>query len=764
MHIALRKLGNACFRRICNRSKVTSVTVEVGGKPLSFTVNKLARIADGAVDIQMGDTSVLVTAVSSPIASESLFLPLRVDYREKAAAAGRIPPNYFRRELRATDREIITSRSIDRVVRAFFPRGFTNETQIVGSLLSADGVHDPDVLSINGASAALTVSGIPWNGPIGAVRVGLIDGEYVLNPTKKELLTSDLNLVVASTDKKIVMVEAASSELPEDVYFRAVELGFEECKKIVRLLLDLQRKAGKVKRNYDLLLPTAEICTAARESHQSELMEILTEFHSNKVERGRAAAAAKERAVRELKERYPAVSPATLEAAYNRLGIHCLNDIVLERGTRFDGRSFTDLRPMECEVGLKKPLHGSALFQRGQTQVFTTLTFDSQQSAKKTDLISAIIGGSQDKEFMVHYEFPPFCNNEIGFILQHNRREIGHGALTENALRPVVPEEFPFTIRLTSQVLESNGSSSMASICAGSLALMDAAVPISSSVAGVACGLVAKENDESGDFENYRILTDISGLEDALGGMDFKVAGTRDGITACQLDVKSVRGLPLHVFKETLEVATKGRHKVLDVMDETMSEARTEPNSNRPVYETITVPAVKRYKFLGPGGYRIRKLTEETGVGIEPVGEEEFSVYAPTPSMMQDAKQRIETLLSEAEDPEMEFGAVYTGTIVDIRDFGVMIELFKGVSPALVHNSQLDHRKVYHPSVLNLKLGQEMTVKYLGRDPSSGRIRLSRKALLPPPADRDDQTSAHHRRNGGKTKRTRPSDWIYTVR
>eukprot|EP00118_Oscarella_pearsei_P010698 m.67061 g.67061 ORF g.67061 m.67061 type:complete len:793 (+) comp35433_c0_seq2:38-2416(+) len=786
----LRKaLGHFCFRLIHRSTApaVTSLTIDVAGKPLTFTVNKLARIADGAVDVEMGDTSVLVTAVSSPLASEGSFVPLRVDYREKAAAAGRIPPNYFRRELRPTDREIITSRSIDRTVRPFFPKGFVNNTQIVGSLLSADGIHDPDVLSINGASAALTVSGIPWKGPIGAVRVGLVDGNFILNPTKKELSVSELNLLVSCAENRIVMVESSSSELSPEILFKAVQLGYEECQKIVAFLLKLRQETGKPEKRHSLFVPPPEISDVAREKYQKELMEIMTSLHSDKVERGQAVADAKERAVTAMKEQFPATSGGLLEVAYNQLGKNCLHEIVLKGKTRFDGRGFSDLRPMYCEVDLKKSLHGSALFQRGGTQVFGTLTFDSQRSAKKTDLISAVIGACEDKEFMVHYEFPPFCNNEIGFILQHNRREIGHGALTENALHPVVPEEFPFAIRLTSQVFESNGSSSMASVCAGSLALMDAAVPISGSVAGLACGLVATEND-SGNLDDYQILTDISGLEDALGQMDFKVAGTRDGITACQMDVKSFRGLPLAVFKESLEAAAEGRHKVLDVMDATMSEARSEPKDNRPVYDVVTVPAMKRHYFLGSGGYKIRRLTNETGVSIEPVGEETFSIYAPTPSKMLEAKQRIEKLLSEADGPELEFGVAYTATIVEIRDFGVMVELFEGASSVLVHNSQLDHMLVYHPSALNLEKGQEIKVKYLGRDPLSGRIRLSRKALLPAPTGSSSGGGFHHRKNGRKgpprgptsshggesshykkndgskqQKRTHSSDWIFTV-
>nr|XP_036876336.1 polyribonucleotide nucleotidyltransferase 1, mitochondrial isoform X1 [Manis javanica] len=680
-----------------------------------------------------GDTAVMVTAVSKTKPSPSQFMPLVVDYRQKAAAAGRIPTNYLRRETGSSDKEILTSRVIDRSVRPLFPAGYFYDTQILCNLLAVDGVNEPDVLAINGASAALSLSDIPWNGPIGAVRVGMIDGECVVNPTRKEMSFSTLNLVVAGAPKsQIVMLEASAENILQQDFCHAIKVGVKYTQQIIQGIQQLVKEIRVTKRTpQKLFTPSPEIIKHTNKFAMERLYAVFTDYEHDKISRDEAVNKIRLDTEEQLKEKFPEVDPYEIIESFNVVAKEVFRSIILNEYKRCDGRDLTSLRNIHCEVDMYKILHGSALFQRGQTQVLCTVTFDSLESSIKSDQIVTAINGVKDKNFMLHYEFPPYATNEIGKVTGVNRRELGHGALAEKALYPVIPKDFPFTIRVTSEVLESNGSSSMASVCGGSLALMDAGVPISSAVAGVAVGMVTKNNPDKGEIEDYRLLTDILGIEDYSGDMDFKIAGTSKGITALQADIK-LPGIPIKIIMEAIQQASVAKKEILQIMNKTISKPRASRKENGPVVETVQVPLSKRAKFVGPGGYHLKKLQAETGVTISQVDEETFSIFAPTPSAMHEARDFITEICKDDQEQQLEFGAVYTATITEIRDTGVMVKLYPNMTAVLLHNTQLDQRKIKHPTALGLEVGQEIQVKYFGRDPADGRMRLSRKVLQSP--------------------------------
>ncbi|XP_066482179.1 polyribonucleotide nucleotidyltransferase 1, mitochondrial isoform X1 [Tiliqua scincoides] len=711
-----------------------AVSVEVGSRKLEISSGKLARFADGCAVVQLGDTSVMVTAVSKTKPSPSQFMPLVVDYRQKAAAAGRIPTNYMRRELGSTDREILASRVIDRSIRPLFPAGYYYDTQILCNLLAVDGVHDPEVLAINGASAALTLSDIPWNGPIGAVRVGLIDGEVIVNPTRKEMSSSTLDMIVSGAPRsQIVMLEAAAENVLQQDFCHAIKVGVKHTQQIIQGIQQLAREQGVAKRTVQKLFTAPEeIVECAKQLASEKVTAVFSDFNHDKISRDDAINKIRLETEEQLKEKFPEAEPYEVMESFNVVSKEIFRNLVLNEYRRCDGRDLTSLRNISCEVDMFKTLHGSALFQRGQTQVLCTVTFDSLESSVKSDLITTAISGIKEKNFMLHYEFPPYATNEIGKITGVNRRELGHGALAEKALKPVIPSEFPFTIRVTSEVLESNGSSSMASACGGSLALMDAGVPISSAVAGVAVGLVTRSNsNKNGDIEDYRLLTDILGIEDYNGDMDFKMAGTNKGITALQADIK-LPGIPLKIVMEAIQQATVAKREILQIMNKAIAKPRASRKENGPLVETVQVPLSKRARFVGPGGYNLKKLQAETGVTVSQIDEESFSVFAPTPAAMQEAREFITEICKDDQEYQLEFGAIYTATVTELRDIGVMVKLYPNMTPVLLHNSQLDQRKIKHPSALGLEVGQEIQVKYFGRDPTDGRMRLSRKVLLSP--------------------------------
>uniref|UniRef100_A0A8C2YEM4 polyribonucleotide nucleotidyltransferase n=1 Tax=Coturnix japonica TaxID=93934 RepID=A0A8C2YEM4_COTJA len=634
-----------------------------------------------------------------------------VDYRQKAAAAGRIPTNYLRRELGTTDKEILTSRVIDRSIRPLFPVGYFYDTQILCNLLAVDGVNDPDILAINGASAALALSDIPWNGPVGAVRVGLVDGETVINPTRKQMSSSTLNLVVAAAPQnQVVMLEATAENILQQDFCHAIKVGVKQTQHIIQGIQQLVKERGVVKRTVQkLFVAPEEIVESISRDEAINKIRLETE--------------------EQLKEKFPEAEPYEIMESFNAVSKDIFRNLILNEYRRCDGRDLTSLRDIKCEVNMFKMLHGSALFQRGQTQVLCTVTFDSIESSVKSDLISTAV--RYVYLWMFFLSFPPYATNEIGKVTGVNRRELGHGALAERALKPIIPQDFPFTIRVTSEVLESNGSSSMASACGGSLALMDAGVPVSSAVAGVAVGLVTKYDLEGKDLEDYRLLTDILGIEDYYGDMDFKLAGTSKGVTALQVDLK-LPGIPIKIIMEAIQQATAAKREILQIMNETLAKPRPNRKESGPVVETIHVPLSKRLRFLGPGAYNLKKLQAKTGVTLSQLDEETYSMFAPTPSAMHEAREFIGELCKDDQEINLEFGAVYTATITEIRDSGVMVKLYPNMTPVLLHNSQLDQRKIKHPSALGLEVGQEIQVKYFGRDPTDGRMRLSRKVLQSP--------------------------------
>ncbi|XP_012505290.1 PREDICTED: polyribonucleotide nucleotidyltransferase 1, mitochondrial [Propithecus coquereli] len=647
-------------------------------RKLEISSGKLARFADGSAVVQSGDTAVMVTAVSKTKPSPSQFMPLV----------------FFLSAL-----------------------NFLPLYQVLCNLLAVDGVNEPDVLAINGASVALSLSDIPWNGPVGAVRIGMIGGECVVNPTRKEMSSSTLNLVVAGAPKsQIVMLEASAENILQQDFCHAIKVGMKYTQQIIQGIQQLVKEIGVTKRTpQKLFTPSPEIVKHAHKVRTTTLKTVRP-FH---------------KAWLGLSEKFTEVDPYEIIESFNVVAKEVFRSIILNEYKRCDGRDMTSLRNISCEVDMFKILHGSALFQRGQTQVLCTVTFDSLESSIKSDQIMTAINGIKDKNFMLHYEFPPYATNETGKITGLNRRELGHGALAEKALYPVIPKDFPFTIRITSEVLESNGSSSMASACGGSLALMDAGVPISSAVAGVAIGLVTKNDPEKGEIEDYRLLTDILGIEDYNGDMDFKIAGTNKGITALQADIK-LPGIPIKIVMEAIQQASVAKKEILQIMNKTISKPRASRKENGPVVETVQVPLSKRAKFVGPGGYHLKKLQAETGVTISQVDEETYSIFAPTPGAMHEARDFITEICKDDQEQQLEFGAVYTATITEIRDSGVMVKLYPNMTAVLLHNTQLDQRKIKHPTALGLEVGQEIQVKYFGRDPADGRMRLSRKVLQSP--------------------------------
>ncbi|XP_010783292.1 polyribonucleotide nucleotidyltransferase 1, mitochondrial [Notothenia coriiceps] len=741
----LLSLGHSFARlhvRLCHQSVYSSnantrrLVVDLGEKKLEISSGRFARFADGSAVVKLGETSVMVTAVSKTKPSPSQFMPLVVDYRQKAAAAGRIPTNHLRRELGITDNEILTSRLIDRAIRPLFPAGYFYDTQVVCNLLAVDGVNDPDVLAINAASAALALSDIPWNGPIGAVRVGMIDGEMLINPTRKEMNSSTLNLIVAGApSSQVVMIEASAENILQQDFCHAVKVGVKHTNQIVLAIQQLAREQKVIKRTpVKIFSAPAAMVERVRQLASKRIYAVFTDYSHDKISRDEAINKVRLETEMELKEKFPEADFFEVMESFNTVSKEVFRNLILHEYKRCDGRELTALRDISCEVDLFKPLHGSALFQRGQTQVLCSVTFDSLESSIKADIITTALSGIKSKNFMLHYEFPPYATNEVGRMGGTNRRELGHGALAEKALRPIIPKDFPFTIRVTAEVMESNGSSSMASACGGSLALMDAGVPISSAVAGVAVGLISTANPEKPtEIQDYRLLTDILGIEDYLGDMDFKLAGTNKGITALQADVK-IPGLPLKLVMEAIQQATVAKREILGIMNKSIAKPRESRKENGPVVEKVRVPVSKRAHFVGPGGYNLRRLQAQTGVTISQVDEETFSVFAPTPGAMNEAQDLIGDICKDDQEQQLEFGAIYTATIIEIRDIGVMVKLYPNMSAVLLHNSQLDQKRIRHPSALGLEVGQQIQVKYFGRDPTDGRMRLSRKVLQSPAA------------------------------
>jgi len=682
-----------------------------GGKSLSFETGKLAKQAHGSVVVRIGDSVVLATAVANPDPREGIdFFPLTVDYREYTYAGGRIPGGFIKREGRPSEREILTSRQIDRPIRPLFPEGFKCETQVIAFVLSADTENDPDVAGINGASAALTISDIPFNGPIGAVRVGLVSGQFIINPTYSEMRDSILNIMVVGTADGIVMIESGAKEVKEETVVDAIEFAHTEIKKICAAINDLKGKAGKPKREVTAPEFDQAYYNQLRAKIGAELAEGLdTEKHPK---------AESYNLVRDLKKKLQAEIPKEDEAAqaklkgyYEILRERIFREQVINNKRRPDGRPFDKVRDIWVEVGVLPRTHGSAIFTRGETQALVTTTLGTSDDQQRLETFE----GEAKKRFLLHYNFPPFSVGEVSFLRGAGRREIGHGALAERAISAMLPteENWPYTMRVVSDILESNGSSSMATVCGASLSLMDAGVPLKSPVAGVAMGLVKEGND-------YAILTDIAGAEDHYGDMDFKVAGTKDGITALQMDIK-VGGITAQIMREALAQAQRGRLHILEKMSEGITGHREKVSAYAPRIYTLQIPVDKIRDVIGPGGKMIRSIIEQTGVKIDVEDTGKINVASNDEASANRALQIIRDLTATAE-----VGKTYLGTVTRLADFGAFVEIIPGTD-GLLHISEVAEHRIKDVRD-ELKEGDQVLVKVLAVE--GNRIRLSRKAIL----------------------------------
>src|SRR5437588_1418501 len=694
------------------KPEVTEIVVELaGGKKLTFETGKLAKQAHGASVVRIGDNVVLATAVSNTEPREGIdFFPLTVDYREYTYAGGRIPGGFIKREGRPSEREILTSRMIDRPIRPLFPEGFRCETQVIAFVLSADTENDPDVAAINAASAALTISDIPFQGPIGAVRVGLIDGQFVVNPTYTEMRDGLLNIMVVGSADAIVMIESGAKEVKEDTVVDAIEFAHAEIKKICAKILGLRDKVGKPKRKVEPPAFDQAYFDALKSRAQARLTDALdTEKHPKAESYGLVDAYQKE-LLSEVAEEDDD-GRAKLENYFEILRERIFREQVLGKKRRPDGREFDEIRPIWIEIGMLPRTHGSAIFTRGETQALVTTTLGTSDDMQRLEVFE----GEAKKRFMLHYNFPPFSVGEVAFLRGAGRREIGHGALAERALSAVLPSEdkWPYAMRVVSDILESNGSSSMATVCGASLSLMDAGVPIAAPVAGVAMGLV-KEG------EKYAILTDIAGAEDHYGDMDFKVAGTGEGITALQMDIK-VMGITPQIMREALAQARRGRLFILDKMQEAISTPREKVSAYAPRIYTLQIPVDKIRDVIGPGGKMIRSIIEQTGVKIDVEDSGKVNVASNDEASAARALQIIGDLTATAE-----VGKTYLGKVSRLADFGAFVEILPGTD-GLLHISEVAEHRIKDIRD-ELKEGDQVLVKVLAVE--GNRIRLSRKAVL----------------------------------
>ncbi|MEW5978558.1 MAG: polyribonucleotide nucleotidyltransferase [Acidobacteriota bacterium] len=690
---------------------IHQASMTLGGRELTLETGKLAKQAHGAVQVRFGDTVVLVTACSNKEPRKDAdFFPLTVDYRENYYAAGRIPGGFFKREGKPSEKEVLTSRLIDRPIRPLFPEGFRCETQVIALVLSADGENDPDTISITGASTALFLSDIPFHTPIAAVRVGMVEGQLLINPTSRQLKESKLNLVIAGSEDAIMMVEAGAQEVSEQVMVDALSFGHSEIKRIVALQKELASKLQPVKRTVSFEPPDAKLYDEVSQKVSVDLRDALNTEKYSKIESYEKVDQVK----RALVESYPEEDEAMRKEVariFGQLKERIFRDDMLNKGRRPDGRAFDEIRPITCEVGLLPRTHGSALFTRGETQALVIATLGTSEDAQKIDIME----GESSKRFMLHYNFPPFSVGEVAFLRGPGRREVGHGALAERAILPIVPpeEKFPYTIRIVSDILESNGSSSMASVCGGVLSLMDAGVPIKAPVAGVAMGLV-KEGDK------YAILTDIAGAEDHYGDMDFKVAGTAEGITALQMDIK-IGGITTEIMGQALEQARSGRLFILNKMLEVIPQARASTSRFAPRIYTIKISPDKIRDVIGPGGKVIRSIIDQTGVKIDVSDDGQVKVAAMDEASANKAIQMIKEITAEAE-----MGKIYLGKVVRLADFGAFVEIFPGTD-GLLHISEIAEHRIRDIKD-ELKEGDQLLVKVIGID--GQKIKLSRKAVL----------------------------------
>ncbi|MFP4156367.1 MAG: polyribonucleotide nucleotidyltransferase [Opitutales bacterium] len=696
--------------------------VSVDGLDIEFATGTLAGLASGAVTIRSGETEmfVSVTAASSLRPGQDFF-PLTVDYREKFSAAGKFPGGYFKREGKPTEKEILTSRLCDRPLRPLFPKGFMNEVQVIGMLLATDGVHEPDVLMVNGASAATLISDVPWNGPVGCVRVGQIDGEFVTNPTHEEMLDSDLDLIYVGSETEMLMIEGSAEFISDERFYEALEYGQKAIQPIIAAQRELAKLAGKAKKEFNLVTTPQEVVEFCESFAAEKVREALKEdsFSARKL----AIEGITKETTSALEEKIGAdkVDGDDVARAFEEIQEKLYRQNILETGRRVDGRGVDDLRPISCDTGVLPRVHGSALFNRGETQALVISTLGTSRDTQSVD---GLTGGATSKSFILHYNFPPFSTGEAGRFGFTSRREQGHGALAERSLLPILPpeDEFPYAIRLVSEVMSSNGSTSMASICGGCLSLMDAGVPISAPCAGISVGLVS-EQDADGKISNYKILTDILGAEDHFGDMDFKIAGTKDGITGFQLDLK-INGLPFDITLEAIKKNAAARTKILAIMGEHLPESRKDLREHAPRIHTIQIAPDKIGALIGPGGKNIRRITEVSGAQVDIEDENgagRVLIFATDKESMERAIQEVDLCTAE-----IEVGKTYRGIVRGVKDFGAFVECLPG-KEGLVHISELADFRVNKTEDI-CKLGDEMVVKCIGVE--KGKVRLSRKAAL----------------------------------
>jgi polyribonucleotide nucleotidyltransferase len=688
------------------------VSVELsGGKQLTFETGRLAKQAHGAAVVRSGDNVVLATAVANQEPREGIdFFPLTVDYREYTYAGGRIPGGFIKREGRPSEREILTSRQIDRPIRPLFPDGFRCETQVISFVLSADTENDPDVLAINGASCALTLSDIPFQGPVGAVRVGLLNGQFVINPNYEEMRSGLLRLMVVGTAEGIVMIEAGASQVQEQTIVDAIEFGHKEIKKICAAINELRERVGRPKRAFTAPEIDDSYFKQLRSKVESRLSDALDTQKHPKAESYDLVKAYRKELVEALPEE-DVEGRDKLAKYYELIRERIFRDQVIAKKRRPDGRAFDQIRPISIEVGVLPRTHGSAIFTRGETQALVTTTLGTAEDMQRLEVFE----GEAKKRFMLHYNFPPFSVGEVAFLRGAGRREIGHGALAERAVSSVLPSEtdWPYAMRVVSDILESNGSSSMATVCGASLSLMDAGVPLASAVAGIAMGLVKEDND-------YAILTDIAGAEDHYGDMDFKVAGTKEGITALQMDIK-VSGITPAIMAEALAQAQRGRLFILDKMNEALPEARSKVSTYAPRFYTLQIPVDRIRDLIGPGGKMIRSIIEQTGVKIDVEDSGRVNVASNDQASAAKALQIIGELTATAE-----VGKTYLGKVSRLADFGAFVEIIPGTD-GLLHISEVAEHRIKDIRD-ELKEGDQVLVKVLSIE--GNRIRLSRKAIL----------------------------------
>lgn len=695
------------------------VSIPSGGQTITIETGKIAKQADGAVTVRLGETIVLVASVAATKSKPGQeFFPLTVDYREKAAAAGRFPGGYFKREGRPTEKEILTCRLTDRPIRPLFPKGWFNEVQVQSLVLSADGENDPDILSIIGASAALSVSDIPWDGPLGAVRIGRLNGQFIANPTNEQRKESDLDIVYVGNATEIVMFEGSAQEISEEDFSAALKFGHEACQPQIVAQNELVAKAGKAKRTISIFHVPDEVFADAKALAGDRMVPAL--LTPGKLAREAACKAIQEEVGKKLVEKYGAekVNEQVIRETFYYLQKEGVRGLVLDQGKRLDGRAMDALRPLNSELGLLPRVHGSALFSRGETMAMALVTLGTTEDAQDFD---SYTGGATEKKFILHYNFPNYSVGETGRISAPGRREIGHGALAERSLEPMLPmNEYPYAVRITSEIMESNGSTSMASVCSGSLALMDAGVPLKRHVGGISVGICAEYNSAK-EISRYQLLTDIIGWEDAFCDMDCKIAGTELGITGFQLDLK-LKGLPHQIMTEALAQAKIARLKIIEHMKSVIPAPRAEISKYAPRIKTVKINPEKIGMLIGPGGKNIKRLVEESGCEINIEDDGSVHIYSVSGEGMDIALREIEGMTAEAE-----IGKIYKGKVVTLKEFGAFVEFLPG-KDGLCHISELANFRVKRTEDI-VKMGDDIWVKCLGVD-EKGRVKLSRRAAM----------------------------------